>query len=115
MKKTKQIVATICLAVYISMSQTVYFVLAKDDQKTEEETVDASSVIQPIYTIINIFVTALQAVGAFIFVKNLAELATSMKNQDDPGSAAAAKGMVAGLLLISVRLLLGLCGISLGG
>ena len=114
MKKTKQIVATICLAVYISMSQTVYRVLANGDQQ-EEGTVDASSVLQPIYTIINIFITALQAVGVFIFAKNLAEFAVATKMGDDPGAASAAKGMVAGVLLVSIRILLGLCGISLGG
>ena len=80
----------------------------------QDNTPDATSVIQPIFTIINLFVVAMQAVGAFLFVKGLSELATSLRREDDTGASSAAKGMIAGLILISIRLLLQLCGVSLG-
>ena len=93
------------------LSTDVYRVFAEGN---DEETTDASSVVQPIFTVINLFVTAMQAVGAFLFVKGLSELATSLRREDDTGAASAVKGMLAGLILISIRLLLGLCGVPLG-
>ena len=97
------------LAVYMLLSTTALFAFAKDD----EEATDAASVVQPIFTVINLFVTAMQAVGAFLFVKGLSELATSLRREDDAGAASAVKGMLAGLILISIRLLLTLCGVPL--
>ena len=99
------------MAVYMLLSTDVYRVFAEGN---DEGTTDASSVVQPIFTVINLFVTAMQAVGAFLFVKGLSELATSLRREDDAGAASAVKGMLAGLILISIRLLLGLCGVPLG-
>ena len=73
----------------------------------------AASVTKPIFTIINIFVTAMQAVGAFIFIKGIVDLSTSIKQQDDTGIASAVKGMIAGLLLIMIRTILSVCGVQL--
>ena len=73
----------------------------------------SSSVVAPIFTIINIFVVALQALGAFVFIKALSELAVSIPREDNVGIASAIKGMIAGVMLISVRLLLKLCGVNI--
>ena len=56
------------MAVYMLLSTDVYRVFAEGN---DEGTTDASSVVQPIFTVINLFVTAMQAVGAFLFVKGL--------------------------------------------
>ena len=110
MKYFKKISVTMCVMMYtIFMTGTVN-VFAEGEG---EAAADASSVVQPIFTIINLFVTAMQAVGAFLFVKSLSELATSLRRDDDVGAASAAKGMLAGLILISIRLLLSLCGVPL--
>ena len=111
MKKIKRIVSMAWMAVYMLLSTDVYRVFAEGN---DEGTTDASSVVQPIFTVINLFVTAMQAVGAFLFVKGLSELATSLRREDDAGAASAVKGMLAGLILISIRFLLGLCGVPLG-
>ena len=110
MKKTTRIMAAFWLAVYTVLSTDIYRVFAEE----KEESTDAATVVQPIFTVINLFVTAMQAVGAFLFVKGLSELATSLRREDDAGAASAVKGMLAGLILISIRLLLGLCGVPLG-
>ena len=110
MKKTKRIMAAFWLAVYTVLSTDIYRVFAEE----KEESTDAAKVVQPIFTVINLFVTAMQAVGAFLFVKGLSELATSLRREDDAGAASAVKGMLAGLILISIRLLLGLCEVPLG-
>ena len=109
MKKIMERMAKVVFALYMLLSTNVYCALAAG----EEEGEDAASVVQPIFTVINLFVTAMQAVGAFLFVKGLSELATSLRREDDAGAASAVKGMLAGLILISIRLLLTLCGVPL--
>ena len=111
MKKKTRIMTAFCAVVYAVLSANMYIVFAAGD---EEGATDAATVVQPIFTVINLFVTAMQAVGAFLFVKGLSELATSLRREDDAGAASAVKGMLAGLILISIRLLLGLCGVPLG-
>ena len=112
MKYFKKISVTMCVMMYtIFMTGTVN--VFAEGEGEGEAAADASSVVQPIFTIINLFVTAMQAVGAFLFVKSLSELATSLRRDDDVGAASAAKGMLAGLILISIRLLLSLCGVPL--
>ena len=103
-------ISTIILVIYMVLSTNVLNVLAT----AESGTPDASSVVQPIFTIINLFVVAMQAVGAFLFVKGLSELATSLRREDDSGVSASLKTLIAGLILISIRLMLQLCGVSLG-
>lgn len=110
MKYIKKIISTISIMLYMILSSGMMIVYANG----QDNTPDATSVIQPIFTIINLFVVAMQAVGAFLFVKGLSELATSLRREDDTGASSAAKGMIAGLILISIRLLLQLCGVSLG-
>ena len=110
MKYIKKAISTIGIMIYMIISSGIMTVFANG----EDSTPDASSVVQPIFTVINLFVVAMQAVGAFLFVKGLSELATSLRREDDAGAASAAKGMIAGLILISIRLLLQLCGVPLG-
>ena len=108
----KRILPMIIAMVYTALSADIFTAFANGD--TGDAAPDASTVVQPIFTVINLFVVAMQAVGAFLFIKGLSELATSLRREDDAGAASAAKGMIAGLILISIRLLLQLCGVPLG-
>ena len=110
MKYIKKINQTILLSLYMVLSANIISSYANGEAGAP----DASSVVQPIFTIINLFVVAMQAVGAFLFVKGLSELATSLRREDDSGTSAALKTMIAGLILISIRIMLQLCGVSLG-
>ena len=110
MGKTKKTICTVFMVVYVVMSTTFLCYASGEDGEVSP---DASSVVAPIFTIINIFVVALQALGAFVFIKALSELAVSIPREDNVGIASAIKGMIAGVMLISVRLLLKLCGVNI--
>ena len=111
MKRLKKYIYTLTVFGCVMWNTTTTCFASGEDSTASP---DASSVVAPIFTIINIFVVALQAVGAFIFIKSLSELAVSIQREDNVGMASAVKGMIAGVMLISIRLLLKLCGVQLG-
>ena len=65
----------------------------------------ASSVTEPMNQVIS--------VGVFMLVKSVAELVNSIQEQDNSGIFRAARGIAAGALMISIRLIIGLFGYDL--
>ena len=66
----------------------------------------ASSVTEPMNQVISV-------VGVFMLVKSVAELVNSIQEQDNSGIFRAARGIAAGALMISIRLIIGLFGYDL--
>ena len=73
----------------------------------------ASSVTEPMNQVISVVLSVLAVVGVFMLVKSVAELVNSIQEQDNSGIFRAARGIAAGALMISIRLIIGLFGYDL--
>lgn len=76
--------------------------------ETAEEV--AKKVTQPLNAIIIVILVIMAAIGALILVKNVGELAHAIQDRDTSGMWQAGRGIGAGLLLISIRLIMSLFG-----
>ena len=76
--------------------------------ETAEEV--AKKVTQPLNAIIIVILVITAAIGAMILVKNVGELAHAIQDRDTSGMWQAGRGIGAGLLWISIRLIMSLFG-----
>ena len=73
----------------------------------------ASSVTEPMNQVISVVLSVLAVVGVFMLVKSVAELVNSIQEQDNSGIFRASRGIAAGALMISIRMIIGLFGYDL--
>lgn len=57
--------------------------------------------------------TVAAVVGVFMLVKSVAELVNSIQEQDNSGIFRSSRGIAAGALMISIRMIIGLFGYNL--
>lgn len=70
----------------------------------------AQQVTQPMNTLLSVVLAVLACVGAYILVKAVTELINAIQQQDNSGIFHAGRGIAAGLLLISIKLIMKLFG-----
>lgn len=73
----------------------------------------ATSVTGPMNQVISVVLSVLAVVGVFMLVKSVAELVNSIQEQDNSGIFRSSRGIAAGALMISIRMIIGLFGYNL--
>lgn len=70
----------------------------------------ADSVTAPLNQVISVVLSILAVVGVFMLIKAIAELVNAIQDQQSSGIYHAARGIAAGALMISIKLLVSLFG-----
>lgn len=71
----------------------------------------AETVTNPINKLAGLMTSIIAAVGAIILAKNIFDFASAYQNQDSAGTSMALKGIVAGLLMISIKVVIEIMGV----
>ncbi len=76
-----------------------------------QATADATAITKPINNLADLMTTIIAAAGAIILAKNIFDFASAYQNQDTAGTSMALKGIVAGLLMISIKVVIKIMGV----
>ncbi|MBO5239450.1 MAG: hypothetical protein J6B50_11860 [Lachnospiraceae bacterium] len=68
--------------------------------------------LNPLRVLINLLLSAVALVGIIMIIKNLSELLTAWKSNDESGTSSAAKGLIGGILMAGIGGLLTFLGIT---
>lgn len=104
MKKFKNLLAKLSVAIIIICNTYIIPVYAKG-------TADSSAVTNPINNLADLMTSVIAAAGAIILAKNIFDFAYAYQNQDTAGTAMALKGIIAGLLMISIKVVISIMGV----
>lgn len=71
----------------------------------------AKQVTGPLNSFVDVLTSVMAAIGALMFVKSITELVNAIQQQDNSGIFHAGRGIVAALLMISIKVLIKLFGV----
>lgn len=104
MKKLRNLLMKLSVAMITVTNSYIVPAYAKD-------TADSSAVTNPINNLADLMTSIIAAAGAIILAKNIFDFASAYQNQDSAGTSMALKGIVAGLLMISVKVVISIMGV----
>lgn len=108
MKKFKNKLAKLSVAMMIICNTYIIPVYAKGTTATAG---DSSAITNPINNLANLMTSVIAAVGAIILAKNIFDFAAAYQNQDSAGTSMALKGVVAGLIMVMIKVVLTIMGV----
>ncbi len=106
MKKYKNLLAKLSVAMMIISNTYIVPAYAKATTAT-----DATAVTNPINNLADLMTSIIAAAGAIILAKNIYDFAVAYQATDSAGMSMALKGIIAGLLMISVKVVISIMGV----
>ena len=105
MKKFRKLLTKLTVAIIVFSNTYIVPAYAKGT------TGDASQITAPIENLGNLMTSVIAAAGVIILGKNIWDWAVAYQNQDSAGTSMALKGIVAGVIMIMIKVIISIMGV----